>query len=364
MKQRSKFSKALTAVISCFLVCLAFVCICVRVPQFSGAEAGAVLAAAAFTMPDGKYKLVNNPASNDSAEKTTAPETTENNSAESENSDTTAATEATAETKSREGVKKYEIIETQYGAGGSQYKNFFVKNRTNYTLNIEELLQQPLGFKMDDSRQVQVLIVHTHTSESYMDEDNGFFYEDFYPRTTDNNKNITQVGQRIAQSLKEAGIGVVHATTSHDHPSYNGSYDRSYNTTMEYLEKYPNIKVILDIHRDSISSESGGKVKPTFTYNNKKAAQIMIMAGYDEDGSYDYPDWNYNLRFALRLQQQAESMYPGMTRPLYFGDFVYNMNVNTGSLLIEIGTDANTLDEAKYTGELLGNALAEVLQTE
>ena len=131
------------------------------------------------------------------------------------------------------------------------------------------------------------------------------------------------------------------------------------------MEEYPDIKVVLDIHRDSISSgETGGKVKPVFYVDGKKAAQIMIMAGYDPDGSLEYPFWEDNLTFALKIQKKAEDMYPGMTRPLYFGNFVYNMNLNTGSLLIEVGTDANTLEEAVFTGGLFGNVLAEVLQSE
>ena len=88
----------------------------------------------------------------------------------------------------------------------------------------------------------------------------------------------------------------------------------------------------------------------------------MIMAGCDVDGVRDFPEWRYNLRFALRLQQTAETLYPGMTRPLNFGDFVYNMNANTGSLLIEVGTDGNSLNEVKLAGSLLGNALAECLE--
>ena len=84
------------------------------------------------------------------------------------------------------------------------------------------------------------------------------------------------------------------------------------------------------------------------------------MSGYDESG--DFPFWNENLIFAAKLQKECEDSFPGMTRPLYFGEFSYNMDFNNGSLLIEVGTDANTVDEAAYTGELLGNALSSVLQ--
>lgn len=87
----------------------------------------------------------------------------------------------------------------------------------------------------------------------------------------------------------------------------------------------------------------------------------MIMSGYDPYDNYGLGHWQENLTFALKLQQKAEDMYPGMTRPLYFGDFAYNMFINNGSLLIEVGTETNTLSEAQYTGELLGNVLSSVL---
>lgn len=257
----------------------------------------------------------------------------------------------------------YPIVETLFGGSGTMYNNFYVRNSTDFNLDISSQLSSPLGFAIQNTNKPQVLIVHTHTTEAYMDDDLGFYYAGKQFRSSDDNENITRVGAAISNTLTAQGITAVQATTHHDDPTYNGSYDRSAATINKYLEQYPTIKVILDIHRDSVGyDDERGKLKPTFTYNNKKAAQIMIMAGYDPNGEYDFPDWEYNLRFALQLQQQTETMYPGMTRPVDFGDFAYNMNINTGSLLIEIGTDVNTFAEAEYSGELLANSLAAVLK--
>lgn len=259
--------------------------------------------------------------------------------------------------------KNYPVIEKQFGKDGITYNGFSVKNYTDFDLNVGEELKRGLPFDIDDSRQVQVLIFHTHTCESYLDDDTGYYDSDYYPRNTDNSKNVTLVGDQIERELKKAGIGVIHDKTKHDYPSYNGSYDRSYETIMKYMEKYKNIKVVLDIHRDAIG-EGGesGKVKPVFTYKGEKAAQIMIMTGYQYQGGGDFPFWRDNLDFALNLQQKAESMYPGLTRPLNFGEYTYNLNVCNGSLLIEFGTDANTFDEVKRSGTMVGKALAKVLQ--
>ena len=258
----------------------------------------------------------------------------------------------------------FPVVESRFGESGVSCSNFFIKDSMGIGTDFESLLRLPLGFDFSRSTEPQVLIFHTHTSESYLDYDLGYYHESFYPRTSDNSKNMVSVGERIAESLKRNGIGVIHATEVHDSPEYSGAYDRSWETITKYVEQYPSIKVVLDIHRDSIAGEGGAKVKPTFEVKGKKAAQMMIMAGCDTGGYYGFPDWEYNLRFALKLQECAEEMYPGMTRPLYFGDFAYNMPITRGSLLIEVGTDVNTYREAQYTGELLGNVLARVLQRE
>ena len=162
--------------------------------------------------------------------------------------------------------------------------------------------------------------------------------------------------------VKKAGILSIHDTTCHDSPSFSGSYKRSAETIEKNLAKYPSIQVTIDIHRDTIGNNERGKIKPTFKVGNRKAAQIMIMSGCDLDGSMEFPDWEYNLRFALRLQRSAETMYPGMTRSLFFGPVKYNMNKTHASLLIEVGTEVNTLNEAVYTGTLLGNVLENVFK--
>ena len=261
------------------------------------------------------------------------------------------------------GENTYKIIESQFGAGGIKHDNFYVKNSTNFNLNIASELSQQPDVNIKSTNEPQVLIMHTHTSESYMKRDSGFFYESYYPRSTDKNKNVTRVGDAITQKLTQNGINTIHDVTYHDLPSYNGSYSRSAKTVKANLEKYPSIQVVLDIHRDSLGNRDTGKIKPTFKFNGKKAAQIMIIAGYDKDGSSGFPDWEQNLRFALRLQQKAETMFPGITRPLNFNSVKYNMNLTHGSVLIEVGSDANTIDEATYTGSLLGDALSELLKS-
>lgn len=262
---------------------------------------------------------------------------------------------------STDGKVTYPILECHIGASGTQYNNFYMISRNSVDINIGEELKLEPDIHISKNGEPQVLILHTHTCESYMEEDLGYYYEDYYPRNTDNNYNVTQVGEAIAEKLEAAGIGVIHDTTQHDNPSYNGSYARSEATAQKYLDQYPSIQVIIDVHRDALENDEKQKTKPTFVANGKKAAQIMIMSGCDEDGTQGFPDWELNLRFALRLQQTAENMYPGMTRPLYFCSTNYNMDLTHGSILVEVGTDSNTLDEAVYAGSLFGDVLVSVL---
>lgn len=259
-----------------------------------------------------------------------------------------------------EGEEKYPVHEFSVTEGNVSFGCVQVKNTSSTDIDIEKELQSELGFRIEKSDQPQVLIYHTHTSESYLPYDTGYFFESFFPRSTEKSENVCAVGEEIAAQLNSAGIVTIHDTTLHDYPSYSGAYNRSLETINEYLEKYPTIKVVLDIHRDGIGTDTE-KYKPVFTADGRQGAQAMILAGYNYDGSESFSEWEYNLRFALRLQKTAAEMYPGMMRPLNFSDFVYNMDVNTGSLLIEVGGEANTIEEARYTGCLLGRVIAKAL---
>ncbi len=360
MKYKDKLKKTLYSLTALFLVLTAVFSLYKRLSIYKGADKMAVMAAA-LTMSKGNYsiefkktkkKQMKKSPEKPAREKSSEPKKAETSSSFSEKYYNTFS--------SHSGEKKYPIYTKQYRVGGEKYDNFYVKNNTGYNLDTGAALKKDLGFKLEKSKDVQVLIYHTHTSESYIDCDVGYYYSDFYPRTKDTRYNVVKIGDVIEKELKKRGIGTAHDKTNHDEV-YTGSYLRSRKTVESYIKKYPKIKVTLDIHRDSIGSDTY-KMKPTFTYKGKKGAQIMILTGYDPNGYYNFPNWNYNLRFALKLQKECETKFSGMTRPLDFGNFAYNMNINTGSLLIEVGAEGNTLEEAEYSGKLLAKALSEVLQ--
>lgn len=240
------------------------------------------------------------------------------------------------------------------------FGNVRVKNTTDTkTLNIEKVLAEPLELSIDKSKPA-VLIFHSHTSEGYEMIERDWYAQDYTARSNDENINVVRVGTEIENYLKKLGYTVIHDKTIHD-DDYSGSYAHSRKSVEKYLKEHPEIQVVLDIHRDSISLDGGDKIKPVNTIGGQKAAQIMIITGAEEGKVENFPDWEYNLRFALRLQQKCEAMFPGLMRPVLFSQRKYNMDMTRFSLLIEMGSEANTLQEACYSGRMFAAALASLM---
>ncbi len=246
--------------------------------------------------------------------------------------------------------------------GGTQISNFFVNDTSNSGINLVEVLSRELPFEITNMSEPTVLIYHTHTNESYLTGYTDFYYTDYNGRNADTNRNIVQVGIAMTEALEAKGINVIHDTTVHDSPAYNGAYDRSLETVQNILAENPSITITIDIHRDSMTTSEGVKYKPTANIDGRKAAQVMILAGSDATGALNFPNWEENLVLSLQLQEKATEMYPDLMRPLMFCERRYNMHVTNASLLFEVGTEVNTLAEAKYSAELMANVLYEVIK--
>lgn len=223
------------------------------------------------------------------------------------------------------------------------------------------LLEKGITLSSVNDDEPLVLIFHTHTTEGYLCVDDGVFYDSFETRSRDSTKNMVRIGDEICRVLDENSIGYIHDTKIYDE-SYNGAYSRSRVTVLEYLEKYPSIQIVLDVHRDAVYYSDTKRAKFVSEINGKKAAQIMIITGAEEGLVADFPDWEENLTFALTLQKYAQSDYEGLMKPVYFCQRKYNMDVVPYSLLLEVGTDANTLEEAVYSAHLFGESLSRLIK--
>lgn len=252
-----------------------------------------------------------------------------------------------------------------YSAGtGTVYiplQEGYIKNCTAIGQNdiLKAVAQKP-SFQITGGNEPEVLIMHTHATESYQDYPVDWYDKNGSTRTTDLTKNTCRVGDAIQQQLEAAGIASIHDKTLHDYPSYNGAYERSAETVKKYLKEYPSIKVVLDVHRDAIQPDADTMVAPVTTIGGKSSAQVMIISGCD-NGSFNMPNYMENLKFSAALQRQMEADYPTLARPILFDYRKYNQDLTTGSILLEIGGHANTLDEAIYCGELVGKSLAKTL---
>lgn len=261
--------------------------------------------------------------------------------------------------------KSGDISEQQMGATSKTliYGVVEVDNKTSGTVSVKNLLAKTPSYKEITKEKPCVLIYHTHSTEGYEMLDLGWYSDQYVSRTTDKSKNMIRVGDELTKTLEAAGYKVIHDRNIYDE-SYNGAYSRSRVSVEKYLEEYPEIQITLDVHRDAIHYESGTKCKPTTTINGKKAAQVMIISGCEGNGVESFPSWEENLVFALDLQSTAEKKYQGLMRPVYFCNRKYNMDVTPCSLLLEFGTDANTLEEAVYSAQLIGDALVTMLDNE
>ena len=218
----------------------------------------------------------------------------------------------------------------------------------------------PFSVKVS-SAEPQILILHTHATETYQTHPELYYDPDFTARTRNTALNMCAVGQVMADVLNAAGITTLHDTTLHDSPSYTESYARSRATAQSYLQKYPSIQIVLDVHRDAIEDSDGTRVKPLCQIDGQDTAQVMLIAGCDNGTTAKLPNWKLNLRFAAAWQQAMSAQYPGLARPVLCGYRFYNQDLAAGCLLLEVGGHANTLAEAKRAGELAAKALVTAL---
>lgn len=254
------------------------------------------------------------------------------------------------------------IVEmTGRGKEGSLYLRegeLYVYNRTGLELDASLLGEGTVDVPLGEGP--QILIVHTHGSEAYSMTD-GDTYEESDPyRTTDCTHNVVRVGEEMATVFRAYGFQVIHDTTLCDYPAYSGAYDRSYGAVEQWLEKYPSIKVVFDVHRDALVGSEGEVYKLVSNEAGQKVAQVMMVLGTDAGGA-DHPRWKDNLAFALKLQKNLVKGYSSLARPTVLRKSRYNQQLSPGSILVEVGGHGNTLSEAIAGGRLWADNVARTL---
>jgi stage II sporulation protein P len=246
-------------------------------------------------------------------------------------------------------------------AGYAKVDDVYILNRTSKTLDMAALAATPLDINLGPNTEPQILIIHTHATEAYAQDGSDVYNESGTARTTDPNYNIIRVGDEIERIFTEMGLSVLHDRTLYDYPSYNGSYDRSKVGVEQYLKDYPSIKIVLDIHRDALVGNDGTVYKAVTEIDNNKTAQILLVMGSD-DGGLPHPNWQKNLLLAMRIQHRMDTLWPGLARPITLRSSRFNQQLTNGSLLVEVGSHGNTLQEALAGARLFARSAGQVFQ--
>ena len=258
----------------------------------------------------------------------------------------------------------YRITAKNYSGQNTKAPKLLIIHQTSFIVDLYDYISKkyPLNpFDPQKKEEPVVLILNTHTTESYVNDGTEYYTPPFTAeRTTDPEKSVVLIASELRKKLEEYGIPVIQSTKLHDAVSFRDSYLRSLETMQDYLEKYPSIQYIIDVHRDSIIAADGEKFKPAIKINGRDCAQVMLVIGTD-DGGAEHPDWRDNLTFAAYLQQKMNVKYPMLARPVYLRAARFNQHMTKGSVILEVGSCGSNFSEALYAADLFGQCLAELI---
>lgn len=256
--------------------------------------------------------------------------------------------------------QEYNIAQgVDYSKVGSTTKvcNVSINNQTKFALD-ENILSGDLNIFKDKNKS-KILIINTHTSESYTASPDYSYTQTGTFRTQDSNFNVVNVGRKLNNVLSNNGFCVLQDETYHDYPAYNGSYNRSLQTAQKYTKADSNVEIVFDVHRDAVGSNSA--FRPLTKVDGKDAAQLMFVVGTN-GGGLEHDNWRENLKLAIKIQQKGNEMYPGLFRPIIVRNSRYNQNVAKGALIIEVGATGNTMEDCLTSMESFGKIINEVLK--
>lgn len=228
----------------------------------------------------------------------------------------------------------------------------FIKNTSRQTVE-DIVFDGTFAAKLGEDAP-QVLILHTHGSEAYTMPKGQAYVPTGTCRTADTSVNMIRVGDEIAAALSSYGISVLHDRALYDDPAYDGAYERAADAIRGYLDKYPTLSFVLDVHRDAIEDKAGHQYK-VITREDPHCAQISFVMGSNND------HWLENVKLAVAIQQRLTELSPTLMRPMTLRNSNYNQHLTTGSMLVEVGTAGNSLDEALRAARLFAAGFAQVV---
>ena len=232
-----------------------------------------------------------------------------------------------------------------------------IRFRGNCTYSVDKaaLLLRPLDWP--ERPGPKVLIVHSHSTEAYTQSEGHAYLPSGNYRTLDLSCSVIAVGDALAEALGDLGVDVIHDRSLNDYPSYNRSYAVAREKIQAYLEEYPSLVMVLDLHRDALDKP----VRETVEREGRTLAPLMLVVGTDE-GGLSHPHWDRNLSCGLKLQALANRDAPGLFKALSFRASRFNGDLSPGALIVEVGSTENTLEEACASMPYLARYVAELLR--
>lgn len=238
-----------------------------------------------------------------------------------------------------------------------------ILNRTNYAVDLDDYVTRRypvyLSAAAKESEPI-VLILHTHGSEGYLPAGVDYYLPENNFRSKNPEETVVSVGDAIAETLESLGIPVLHDRRMHDSEDFSNAYAESRAAAREAIAAHPSIRYILDVHRDSIFTQSNICEKTLTEIDGKQTAQLMLVVGTDQDGAA-HPNWRQNLTVATHLQELLNTMYPTLARPINLRSSAFNQALSPGALLLEVGSCGNTIEEAREAGRLFAVSFASLL---
>jgi stage II sporulation protein P len=225
--------------------------------------------------------------------------------------------------------------------------------------NVKNLLTQALNWDLTGDEPT-ILIVHTHGTEAFT-ETADTQYDDYGGsyRTKDDRYNMISIGDELTRLLTQAGLSVIHDRTAHDLNDYLDAYDNSRAAVQKYLQQYPSIKMVLDLHRDAAQYADGTQWATSATVNGEDSAQLMFVVGTNARG-LNHPNWQTNLSIAEKLNVLMEKNVSGLTRPIDLRSQRFNHDLAMGAMIVEVGAAGNTHPEAMNAISVLAEAIVEL----
>ncbi len=251
--------------------------------------------------------------------------------------------------------------------------SYFI-NTTNYTIDVDAARNAAFPSGTDTKKdEPLVLVLHTHATECYFEDntnlsdfasdgiDSYFLPESTAFRTEDPEKNMIRVGKVFTDTLNSLGIPTLHCTEMHDREDFNSAYVNSAETVKRYLKEYPSIQYVIDVHRDAVVRNEA-YVKSYTVIENQPSAQVMLVVGTGQNGRH--PNWEQNLVVATSFKDQMDALYPTLSRSLYLRTSRFNQEYLPGCMLLEVGSAANTLEEAQRAAKYAALSFGEMLKNE